>query len=188
MCVWKTLIKSKNIFCFFLVFLSGLFSSRIKRKPKKISRSSFACWELFYVNSFSRFRFFFLQKNKNSKNISVCFFEIIFFSLGVDGISPRWKCWGSNMHYCWSNKEPILPCLLLWINVCGFQLSPMHMHYYYYPHCSVVQVKGNKDNIWWNDWDEEKLVWTRPIWFLLIWLVHHSRLSLLWMKHVCNDN
>ena len=25
----------------------------IKKKPKKISRSSFACWELSYVNSFS---------------------------------------------------------------------------------------------------------------------------------------
>ena len=30
----------------------------IKRKPKKISRSSFACWELSRVNSFISFLFF----------------------------------------------------------------------------------------------------------------------------------
>ena len=33
------------------------------------------------------------------------------------------------------------------LNVCRFQLSPMHVHYYYYPHCSVVQVEGNNDDI-----------------------------------------
>ena len=31
----------------------------------------------------------------------------------------------------------------------------MHVHYYYYPHRSVVQVKGNNDDIWWTDCDEQ---------------------------------
>ena len=43
----------------------------IKRKPKKISRSSFA-WELSRVNSFISF---------------------LFFSLGVERRRPQWKCW-----------------------------------------------------------------------------------------------
>ena len=57
----------------------------IKRKPKKISRSSFACWELSRVNSFISF---------------------LFFSLGVDRRRPLLNCWsGSYMHYCWSDKR-----------------------------------------------------------------------------------
>ena len=38
----------------------------------------------------------------------------------------------------------VFSCLL---NACRFQLSPMHVHYYYYSHRSVVQVKGNNDDI-----------------------------------------
>ena len=57
----------------------------IKRKPKKISRSTFACWELSRVNSFISF---------------------LFFSLGVDRRRPWLNCWsGSYMHYCWSDKR-----------------------------------------------------------------------------------
>ena len=138
----------------------------IKRKPQKISRSSFACWELSRVNSFVSFLFFGGREEKTMMKMLS----------------------GSHMHYCWSNKEPILPCLLFWINVCRFQLSPMHVHYYYYPHRSVVQVKGNNDDYMMNWLRWEKLVWTQPLLFLLIWLVHRSWFSLLWMKHVCNDN
>ena len=46
----------------------------------------------------------------------------------------------------------VFSCLL---NACRFQLSPMHVHSYYYTHHSVVQVKGNNDDIWWTDWDEK---------------------------------
>ena len=34
------------------------------------------------------------------------------------------------------------------LNARRFQLSPMHVHSYYYPHRSVVQVKGNYDDIY----------------------------------------
>ena len=55
----------------------------IKRKPKKIFRSSFACWELSRVNSFISFLFF-----------------------GVDRRRPWLNCWsGSYMHYCLSDKR-----------------------------------------------------------------------------------
>ena len=38
----------------------------------------------------------------------------------------------------------VFSCLL---NARRFQLSPMHVHSYYYSHRSVVQVKGNYDDI-----------------------------------------
>ena len=53
---------------------------------------------------------------------------------------------GSYMHDCLFNLEPILLVFSLELNACRFQLSPMHVHYYY-PHRSVVQAKGNKDDI-----------------------------------------
>ena len=151
LCVWKTLRKIQKISC------------SIKRKPKNISHSSFACWELSRVNSFSHSCFTFFRKTKTPKTFQFFSSKFLFLSLGREEKTTMKMMSGSHMHYCWSNKEPILPCLLLWINVCRFQLSPMHVHYYYYPHRSVMQVKGNNDNIWWNDWDEEKLVWTRLI-------------------------
>ena len=137
----------------------------IKRKLKKISRSSFACWELSRVNSFYRSCFAFFRETKNSKNIfSVFLWNSFLFFGGRKEKTTMKMLSGSHMHYCWSNKEPILPCLLLWINVCRYQLSPMHMHYYYYPHCSVVRVKGKwRYMMDWLRW--EKLVWTRPILF-----------------------
>ena len=138
----------------------------IKRKPKKISCYSFACWELSCVNSFSRSCFAFFRKQKLQKHLSVFLWNSFLFFGGREEKTTMKMLSGSHMHYYWSNKEPVLPCLLLLINVCRFQLSPMHMHSYYYSHCSVVQVKGNNDDIWWNDWDEEMLVWTRPILFL----------------------
>ena len=136
----------------------------IKRKPKKISRSSFAC--RVHVNSFSCSCFTFFRKQKLQKHFNVFLWNYFLFFGGQEEKTTMKMLSGSHIYYCWSNKEPILPCLLLWINVSRFQLSPMHVHFYYYPHRSVVQVKGNNDDIWWNDWDEEKLVWTRPILFL----------------------
>ena len=55
MCL-KNLKKKKKIVVVSL--LSMLVVVVIKTKPKKISRSSFACWELFCVNSFISFLFF----------------------------------------------------------------------------------------------------------------------------------
>ena len=94
----------------------------IKRKPKKISRFSFACWELSRVNSFISFG------GREEKTIMKMFS-------------------GSYMHDCLFNLDPILLVFSLELNACRFQLSPMHVHYYYYPHRSIVQVKGNNDDI-----------------------------------------
>ena len=52
-------------------------------------------------------------------------------------------------------KSPYYFVFSLELNACRFQLSPMHVNYYYYTHRSVVQVKGNNDDIWWTDWDEK---------------------------------
>ena len=97
----------------------------IKTKLKKISRSSFACWELSRVNSFICFLFFGGREEKTmTKMLS-----------------------GSHRHDCLFNLEPILLVFSLELNACRFQLSPMHVHSYYYTHRSVVQVKGNNDDI-----------------------------------------
>ena len=65
-----------------LVSLISLLVVELKWKPKKISSSSFTCWELSHVNSF------------------------IFFSLGVDRRRPWLNCWsGSYMHCCWINQR-----------------------------------------------------------------------------------
>ena len=62
----------------------------IKRKPKKISRSSFACWELSRVNSFVSFLSF---GGREEKTIMKMFSD-------------------SYMHDYLFNQEPILPCLI----------------------------------------------------------------------------
>ena len=160
LCVWSTLRKTKKLV---VVYFLCMLSCRIKRKPKKISR---VCWELSRVNSFSHSCFTFFRKQKLQKYFSMFLWNSFVFFGGREEKTTMKTLSGSHMHYCWSNKELILPCLRLWINVCRFQPSPMHVHYYYYSHRSVVQVKGNNDDTWWNDWDEEKLVWTLPILFL----------------------
>ena len=137
----------------------------IKRKPKKISRSSFTCWELSRVNSFISFLFFGGREEKTTMKMLT----------------------GSHMHYCWFNKSPYYLVFSFVSDACRFHLSPMHVHYYYYySHRSVVQVKGNNDDIWWTYWDEKS-------WYELnlsrfckyddsSFLIH-----LLWIKHICND-
>ena len=96
----------------------------IKRKPKKISRSSFACWELSRVNSFISFLWGSIGED-HDENVEVALICII-----VD-----------------LTKSPYYLVFSLELNACRFQLSPMHVHYYYYPHRSVMQVKGNNDDI-----------------------------------------
>ena len=55
---------------------------------------------------------------------------------------------GSHMHYYYLTKSPYYLVFSLELNACRFQLSPMHVDYYcYYPQRSVVQVKGNNDDI-----------------------------------------
>ena len=98
----------------------------IKRKPKKISRSSFACWELSRVNSFYFFSFLWGSIGEDhNENVEVALICII-----VD-----------------LTKSPYYLVFSCVSDACRFQLSPMHVHYYYYPHRSVVQVKGNNDDI-----------------------------------------
>ena len=55
---------------------------------------------------------------------------------------------GSHMHYCLSNKEPILPCLLLW-NKMFADSSLVHntLAVLLFSYHLVVQVKGNNDDI-----------------------------------------
>ena len=96
----------------------------IKRKPKNISRSSFACWELSRVNSFISFLSFGSIGEDHNENVKVALICII-----VD-----------------LTKNPCYLVFSFELNACRFQLSPMHVHYYYYLHYSVVQVKGNNDD------------------------------------------
>ena len=95
----------------------------IKRKPKKISRSSFACWELSRVNSFISFLWG-SRGEDNNENVEVALICIIFDLTKIT---------------CYLDFSFVS-------NACRFQLSPMHVHYYYYSHCLVVQVKGNNDD------------------------------------------
>ena len=105
----------------------------LKRKPKNISRSSFTCWELSRVNSFYLFSFLWGSRR------------------------PYWKCLVALIcMIVYLNLEPILVVFSLELNACRFQLSPMHVHSYYYTHRSVMQVKGNNDDIWWTYWDEKR--------------------------------
>ena len=97
----------------------------IKRKLKRISHSSFAGWELSGVNSL--FLFFSLGAIGEDHNYIV---ELALICIIVDL---------TKIPYCL-----VFSCLL---NARRFQLSPMHVHYYYYTHRSVVQVKGNNDDI-----------------------------------------
>ena len=55
---------------------------------------------------------------------------------------------GSHMHYYSSNKEPILPCLLL-LNKMFADSSLVHgtLALLLFSYRSVVQVKGNNDAI-----------------------------------------
>ena len=97
----------------------------IKRKLKKISHASFAYWELSRVNTFISFLSF---GGREEKTIMKCLVALICMIVDL-------------------TKSPYYLVFSLELNAWRFQLSPMHVHYYYYPHRSVVQVKGNNDDI-----------------------------------------
>ena len=138
--------------------------SRIKKKtPKIFPVLLFACWELSRVNSF--YFFFFLWGSRR----------------------PYWKCLVALIcMIVYLNLEPILLVFSLELNACRFQLSPMHVHSYYYTQRSVVRVKGNNDDIWWTYWDEKS-------WYeldLSCFCKYDDSsflIQLLWSKHICND-
>ena len=96
----------------------------IKRKPKKITCSSFACWELSRVNSFISFLWGSIGEDHNE------IVEVAHICIIVDLTK--------SLYYL------VFSCLL---NARRFQLSPMHVHSSYYTHHSVIQVKGNNDDI-----------------------------------------
>ena len=104
----------------------------IKWKPKKISRSSFVCWDISRVNSFISFLWG-SRGEDHDENVEVALICII-----VE-----------------LTRSPYYLVFSFELNACRFQLSPMLVHYYYCPHRSVVQVKSNNDDIWWTDWDEK---------------------------------
>ena len=122
LCVWKTLRKTKKISCSSCLVYFPCLVVILKENRKKFS-FFFCLLGAFPCKQFFSFLSYFLQKNKNSKNKSVCFFEILFLFFGGREEKTTMKMLsGSHMHYCWSNKDPILPCLLLWINVCRSSL------------------------------------------------------------------
>ena len=89
-----------------------MLSCTIKRKPKNISRSSYACWELSCVNSFSHFVLLSSEKQKLQKYFSVFLQNSFLFFGGREEKTMMKMLSVSHMHYCRSNKESILPCLL----------------------------------------------------------------------------
>jgi len=102
------------------------------KTQKDFSFFFFTCWELSRVNSFI----------------------FLFFPLGVNSRIPYWKCLVALI--CMIVDLTWIPYYFVFsleLNACRFQLSLMHVHYYYYTHHSVMQVKGNNDDIWWTDWD-----------------------------------
>ena len=104
LCVWKTLRKTKNISCS-LVYFPCSFTSSIKRKHKKISRSSFACWELSRVNSFLVLVLHSLEKQKNQKHFSVFLWNSFLFFGGREEKTMMKMLSGFHMHYFWSDKR-----------------------------------------------------------------------------------
>ena len=83
-----------------------------------ISCSSFARWELSRVNSFVSF----LSFGGPEEKTIICIIVDL-------------------------TTSPYYLVFSLELNARRFQLSPMHVHPYYYTHRSVVQVKGNNDDI-----------------------------------------
>ena len=143
-----------------------------KKNPKGFPCSSFACWELSHVNSFSRFCFsLFICLFKKNQKLQKCFSVFpwnSFFLLSHTKEKTTMKVLsGSLMNYCWSKEEPKLPCLLL-LNKMFADSSLVHgtLALLLFSYRSVVQVKGNNDDIRWTGRDKEKRVWTRLVLFL----------------------
>ena len=102
----KNFEKTQKYFLLLFGFSFQFNQLQYLENPKRFLDSSFACWELSRVNSFSRFVFlslncFLARKTKNSKNISVCFSEFLFFLLSHNEEKTTMKMLsGSHMHHC----------------------------------------------------------------------------------------
>ena len=171
LCVWKTLEKTKKIVV--VICFPCMLSSSIKNKtPKRFPCSSFACWELSRVNSFSRFSFSLLfaysRKPKTPKIFQCVSLNLFsFYSSRTEEKTMMKMLSGSHMNNRWTNKEPILPCLLL-LNKMFADSSLVYgtlALLLLFSHRSVMQVKGNNDDIRWTGRGREKLVWTRLVLF-----------------------
>ena len=140
------------------------------KNPKRFPCSYFACWELSRVNSFSRFCFLFACWRKPKTPIifqcvSLNFFS--FYSSCTDEKTTMKMLSGSHMNNCWTNKEHILPCLLM-LNKMFADSSLVHctLALLLFSHRLVMQVKGNNDDIRWTSRGREKPVWTRLVTFV----------------------
>ena len=184
-----------NIHVRIVFSLSSCVFEKLWEKPKIFLASSFPCWELSRVNSFSHFSFSslicFLQEKPKTPKIFQCV-SLKFFSFYLSRTEEKTTMKllsGSHLHYHLPNKEPILPCHLL-LNIMFADSSLVHgiLALLLFSYHSVVQVKGNNDDIWWIDCGREKRVWTQLIFvfvnmFSLVSLIQH-----IMIKHVCNDN
>ena len=94
---------------------------------------------------------------------------------------------GSYMHDCSFNLEAILLVFSCLLNACRFQLSPMHVHCYYYLHRSVMQVKGNYDV--YDELIEVGEAGMNSTSLVFVNMISSSFLiQLIMNKHICNDN
>ena len=150
-----------------------MLSCNIKKKTqKRFPCSSFACWELSHVNSFSRLCFSLLfacsRKPKTPKIFQCVSLNFFSFILVASRRRPRWKCW---VALIWITVELIKSLFYLvfscWIK-CFADSSLVHdtLALLLFSYHSVVQVKGNNDNIRWTGRGKEKLVWTRLVLFV----------------------
>ena len=86
-----------------------------------------------------------METKKSHQLIDSYFFSFLWGSIGEDHyeiVKVALICIIVDL-----TKSPYYLVFSLVLNACRFQLSPMHVHYYYYTHRSVVQVKGNNDDI-----------------------------------------
>ena len=100
----KNFRKTKKISCIQFTFYACLVVI-LKRKPKKISLFFFCLLGAFPCKQFFSFLLFpficLFKKTKNSKNISVCISEFLFFLLSRTEEKTTMKMLsGSHMHYC----------------------------------------------------------------------------------------
>ena len=149
-----------------------MLSSSTKNKIQKdflvllLLVGSFPVWIVFLVFAFPLFGC--LRKQKTPKIfqcVSLNFFS--FYSSCTEEKTTMKMLSGSHMNNCWTNKEHILPCLLL-LNKMFADSSLVHgtLALLLFSYRSVMQVKGNNDDIRWTGRGREKLVWSRLVLFV----------------------
>ena len=110
----------KYVSCFFLSFLPSLnYCSTKKKYPKRFPCSSFTCWELSRVNSFSRFCFSLFicllsKKQKLQKYFSAFLWISLPFYWVIPG-RPQWKCWVALICIIDLIRSPYFPFFSSWI-------------------------------------------------------------------------